>query len=336
MLSAMQSRARIAPAVWLVAVVAGLGVSLGLPARAARDESEMWTPALAFYSGLLGQTGDAGVSSGPVLGPRVASTPTAAIRPPAEGGDLIMASFVAASLELMTPAVTQRFGKPRFFVHGDAAPSFAFTRALAREGAPAACGFADPIPAACAPPTLNPNISIQVSETSILGQGSDAAVEVKPWLISGGAGMALTVPIGERRIRIKPSVEYMQEEVEVSGTIHRAVQIQDPRPLFPGPGTPPPTIPRYRGIVLSGSGSKTFHGIGPGLEIEMDTRRAGPFLLALFVSGQAYRFLGDREISFSDANEFGETAEWSYEHHAWSYRGGVGMRFRFLPGLEER
>ena len=88
--------------------------------------------------------------------------------------------------------------------------------------------------------------------------------------------------------------------------------------------------------MLNGSGSKTFHGVGPGLEIEMDTRRAGPFLLALFVSGQAYKILGDREISFSASNEYGETADWTYENHSWVYRGGVGLRFRFLPGLEER
>jgi hypothetical protein len=245
----------------------------------------------------------------------------------------------------MTPAITQGFGKPRFFVHGDVAPSFAFTRALARESSPASCSFADPIPADCAPPTLNPAIRPQVAETTILGQGSETNAEIKPWLFSGGAGVAFTVPVGERRIRIKPSVEYMQEEVEVSGTVHRAVQTACATAAATCPGgafpptanqPPPPTIPNFRGIVLNGSDSKVFHGIGPGLEIEMDTRRAGPFLLALFVSGQAYRFLGDREMSFSAANEFGETAQWDYEHHSWAYRGGVGMRFRFLPGLEER
>jgi hypothetical protein len=330
MLSAMRSCGRSTSAGWLAV---GLVLALGAPALAATDESEVWAPALSFYSGILGQNGDAQVSSGPVLGPRLPTTPSAEIRPPADGGDLIMASFVAMSLEVMSPALTQSFGKPRFFVHGDAAPSFAFTRTLAREGAPASCAFADPIPAECAPPPLNSNANPAVSEPTVLGQGSETSAEVKTWLFSGGAGVAFTVPVGERRIRIKPSVEYMQEEVEVEGTVHRAIRTGTPAPQAPFPDG---ILPRYRGIVLSGSDSMTLHGIGPGLEIEMDTRRAGPFLLSLFVSGQAYKFLGKREISFSDSNEYGETAEWNYEHHSWSYRGGVGMRFRFLPWLEER
>jgi hypothetical protein len=131
----------------------------------------------------------------------------------------------------------------------------------------------------------------------------------------------------------------MQQEVEVTGTVNRAIQTGTTLPFPPAgspPAPPPPTIPNFRGIVLSGASSKTFHGVGPGLELELDTRRAGPFLLAVFVSGQAYRWLGDREISFSDSNELGETATWNYEQHAWAYRGGVGMRFRFLPGLDAR
>ena len=85
---------------------------------------------------------------------------------------------------------------------------------------------------------------------------------------------------------------------------------------------------------MQGSGKKTYHGIGPGLEVELDTARAGPFMLTIFLSGQAYKILGDRVVSFtgsfSDVYR-DETADWRFEKAAWSYRAGVGLRFRWLP-----
>jgi hypothetical protein len=165
-----------------------------------------------------------------------------------------------------------------------------------------------------------------VSETNVGGQGSSTTAEVKPLLLSAGAGVAFTLEPWERRLRIKPSVEYLREEIEVTGVVHRAEDTTPP----PIPGDT--TADRF--IEMQGSGQKTYHGIGPGLEVELDTARAGPFMLTIFVSGAAYKILGDREVSFTDSftDEFGtETAAWSFEKPAWSYRAGVGLRFRWLP-----
>jgi hypothetical protein len=326
----MRSPGLFASAAWLVA-----GVLLAAPVHAARDESEMWVPALAFYSGVVGQKAEGSITSGPVLGPALPGANRAELRPPTSGDDLMMTPFTTASIEVMTPALVSGFGRPRVFVHGDAGPSFAFTRVLAREETPgAACTFADPIPAECATTALNPILRITPRESNILGQGSQLTAEVRPWLFSAGAGVAFTVPVGERRLRIKPSIEYMRQEVEVTGSVFRAVATG---PTVAFPANPPlPTIPGFRGAVLTATTSEDFHGVGPGLEIEMDTRRAGPFLLALFISGQAYRFLGDGEIRMSASNEFGETADWTYQQNPWAYRGGVGMRFRFVPRLDAR
>ena len=62
----------------------------------------------------------------------------------------------------------------------------------------------------------------------------------------------------------------------------------------------------------------------------MDTVRLGPFMLALFANGQAYRLLDDRNIDLS-ATDGTNTAVWNVRLDRDAYRGGVGMRFRFFP-----
>jgi hypothetical protein len=220
--------------------------------------------------------------------------------------------FVAGSLELMTPGLTSVPGRPRLFVRGDAAASFAFTRDVAKEGSPGEF-------------EVSPNVVYPTQET-IRGQGSATTAEVKPLLISAGAGVAFTVDAWERRLRVKPSVEYMREEIEATGVLHRAARTRV---------DPPPTVDEFpegfRLIELSGDKKQVFHGIGPGLEIEADTGRAGPLILTVYLAGQAYAFLGDLEMEFSDTNEYGETATWRFEKDRWGYRAGVGVRFRWVP-----
>ncbi len=291
------------------------------PERRARDETERWVPAFSFYSGVLLQNAEGAISSTPLTGPHVPSslelscldgTTTDRIRCPASGDDLMVTPFVAGSLELMTPGLTSVPGRPRLFVHGDAAASFAFTRDLAKEAVPGEFEAIESVSPA--------------KESSVRGQGSELSAEVKPLLLSAGLGVAFTVDLWERRFRIKPSVEYLREEIEVTGVMHRAVQIRElPAPL-------PENYPDgFREIQLSGSDKRSFHGIGPGFELEADTMRAGPFMLTAYLAGQAYAFLGDLEMEFSEATEFDETATWSFEKNRWGFRAGVGLRFRWVP-----
>jgi len=68
----------------------------------------------------------------------------------------------------------------------------------------------------------------------------------------------------------------------------------------------------------------------------MDTARAGPFMLTVFLSGKAYKMLGNLGMDLTGSvatEEFGTvtTADWSFEKDPWSYRAHVGLRFRWLP-----
>jgi hypothetical protein len=67
-------------------------------------------------------------------------------------------------------------------------------------------------------------------------------------------------------------------------------------------------------------------------------------MLSVFVGGQAYRMLGDRDVNLMDSAMVDVpddnpstpatqevSAKWEFHKHAWSYRGGLGLRFRWLP-----
>jgi hypothetical protein len=119
----------------------------------------------------------------------------------------------------------------------------------------------------------------------------------------------------------------VREKLRVTGQVHRAVQIWEPA----GPGDRLVENDDFRFIQLNAGESKLYHGVGPGIEFEGDVSRTGPFVLSVYLSGQAYRFFGNLDVDLSDTNEFGETANWSFSKQAWGWRARVGLRFQWLP-----
>lgn len=291
------------------------------------DERDRWVPALSVFGGFLRLKHHGSLASGQVEGPRAdvseVQSPTK-IRPDAAGGSTPVVPLVGGSLELMTPRLFRAAGSPRLFAHGDLAASFSDERTLAGEGTPDDIMLTSPLPS---------NIT-GLFEPVWLGQGSRTISELQPLVASAGVGVAFSVDLGGRRIRIKPSFEWLREELEVKGVVQRVVQAEGP---FPDPFGRPRGAPveegfdNFRLISLTDTREKTFHGLGAGLELEGDATRLGPFVLSIYLSGQGYRFLGDREVAFSVTNEFDETAEWTFEQDAWGWRGNVGLRFRWLP-----
>ena len=123
--------------------------------------------------------------------------------------------------------------------------------------------------------------------------------------------------------RIKPSAEYLQQKLEVIGRVNRTVQlVNDPPDASPG---------NFRFIELQGRDRKTYYAFGPGLEIEVDANRLGPFLVSPFVAGRAFYFYGDLDVKLSDENEFGESAQWKFQQDQWQWDGHIGVRLRWDP-----
>jgi hypothetical protein len=259
------------------------------------DKSRKWVPSLALTSGILISSARGEVSS--------------TVRPSAIGSDNLTSPWLGGSLEIMTPSWEPLGERTRFFVHGGVAGNFGFERDLAKEGAPG--------------PFIVPEC-LKCVEELVRGQGSVTRVEPTGFQASAGVGFSITIDTEWRPIRIKPSLEYLVEEVQVSGLVHRAkIDNSDPNNLS------------FDLFSISGAEEKFFHSIGPGLEIEADITRKGPLLLALTASGGAYHILGNRDVEFSSTDATGtESATWSYRKGPWTYRFDVGMRFRWAPRVD--
>ena len=314
-----------------------LALVVGLPAHAkeARDESEQWVPAFGMYFDVLRHKARGSVQTSEILGPPFPAgcllspfpgfprMPTGALCPRSlppfnsgallaptdQGSDTNVTTMVGGNLELMSPRLTERFLMPRFFAHLDLAASFGFERNLAGTGTPGA--FARPIPS---------QNSADIFEVAVFGQGSRTRTQVERLVWSAGTGIAFTVDAFQRRIRIKPSFEWIREDIEVSGVVNRAVQLAQDTTNFGD----------IRPVSLSAKRKVRYHGFGPGLELEADAVRTGPVIMSVFALGRAYHFSGSLTETLFASNQFGEFAQWQIEHERWAYRAGVGIRFRWV------
>ena len=156
----------------------------------------------------------------------------------------------------------------------------------------------------------------------MVGQGTRTSAETQPLAISAGAGVAFSFDIGERRVRLKPSFEYVREQIEGTGEMRN---VSGTRESVDGVVQVP-----FDKTLLFGSRKKTLHGLGGGLEIEMDAAKVGAFDLSIFAGAQVYRLLGDRSFEFA-SSEGTNTTSWSVTVDRLLYQAGVGLRFRYLP-----
>jgi hypothetical protein len=246
------------------------------------------------------------------------------------GSDTSIAPLVGGSLELMTPSPLDGFLYPRLFVHGDYAASFAFERNLAGKGSPG-----EFLP----PETYSPQAN-DIEERAVRGQGSRTRWQLDRDLWSAGGGIAFTATVFQRTVRIKPSFEWVHLSQDFIGVVHRAVKQRIPSQpqIVTNPGQPNwrgqvvlDDLSGFRLLSLTQTDTKEFDGIGPGLEVEVDTARLGPILTSVFVQGRGYHLIGNLDQKLTATNEFGESATWTIEPEQWMYRAGVGIRFRWVP-----
>ena len=266
--------------------------------------------------------------------PAPGSTP---LRPASSGHTRALSSFVGASLEAMTPAIPIPT-RPRVFLSGEIVPTFASNYDPAGEGDPSCVRGPEPGDQ-CARDQVVPR-NRAFGEDAANGQGS--LVETTYDTLSFGAnlGIAFPVSVGERRLRIKPSVGWLSYEVEVEGQVVDAECNPPSRCTDVDGGGPTDGPGQLRETILMGSDTQRFHAIGPGLDVEMDTGRFGPLGTSIFLGGRVYRTLGDRSIVFESSQTYGNdglplanqavAARWEAEMNPWMYRVGVGLRVQWL------
>jgi len=144
----------------------------------------------------------------------------------------------------------------------------------------------------------------RASETLVSGLGTKMVVTEDDWAWGGGAGVAFTFELFGRRLRVKPSIEYQRRTLTIESTANSALPSNEPGTKFsrPNPDPPPARIaetipPQFNIVQLASEEEFDIDGLGPGLEIEMDTWQVGPVMLSLYLSGQAYKVLGDTELA---------------------------------------
>jgi hypothetical protein len=295
------------------------------------SEIERFVPSFSFYFDTLGQRAEAAIESSEVLGtpistggclvqvlPGLPPFPNGSVcpgsnlvlQPNQQGDDTNVVPMVGASIELMTPALLENWLRPRLFAHVDLSATFGFERNLAGSEKPGEMVI-PPLPAQFQ----------NTNERVVTGQGTRAKQQTKRWMLSGGAGFAFTTEVFRRTVRIKPSFEFVREEIDLIGAVHRAVALRSPASL---------SIDDYRLVRLATDSTETLYGLGPGLELEVDTVATGPVMLSVYASGRGYRFIGHLHTTLVASNESGETATFRFENEPWAWRGGIGLRFRLV------
>ncbi len=304
---------------------------------------DKWVPSLVLTGGVLIQR-LYGVANSVKF--EDGSTDSVPLQGRFEGDDLVVAPFVGAALELMTPALSIPT-RPRFFLSGEILPTFASTRNLAFQGEPGCVRGPEP-EAICTVDQDGP-VDVPFGETSLNGQGTRTSAKIDTLVFGASMGVAFPFKFRGREFRIKPSVAWINYKVNATGLVVDGEcglfpDLTDPSRLvsrctnitFPAPGS-------VRETVLEATASQHFNGIGPGLDIEMDTGRYGPLGVSLFLGARAYAILGDRDFVFGDTESFDDqlgmdtaVGVFGVEVDPWMYRAHVGIRFQWLGSLAEK
>jgi len=291
-------------------------------------ELERWVFSGGLEAGLYGTTADGDFSGTPLVGPRATNLNASddvdtLVRSQEDSGD-VLSGLVGGNFEIMTPGWLDVPTQPRLFMDLSLLGVLSSETSVARIGDPGEFSIPDGIPLA-AP---------FVGELILRGHGTQITSQHQNYQLHAGLGAAFTFDFEEERVRIKPSFVYSRTQNRISAEASRAVRIVNFDPFVGNMRLR--TLDHYRLIYLADDFTKVYHGIGPALEVEYDTRnRIGPFLLSIFLKGAGSYLLGDRETEFLLANpEFPEeTVRFHYKNDRWAYRATTGVRFRFVPKL---
>jgi hypothetical protein len=236
------------------------------------------------------------------------------IQPTSDDDQVEVTPIAGMDFEVMSPQIAEDYGAPRFFIDVNMSAMIGRRDDLGKVGI-----IGDMI---VPQPEFNPTL---IPETVIEGQGSKVDVTMEPFAVRAGIGMAFTHDFGEARIRFKPSVVYNRFEIKVVGQTHRAVQLTDR----------PTDLSEFRLIALRDARKDVFHGIGPAMEIEMDSGRVGDFVTSIFLKGHVSFVIGDTETELQanngDPAGAGEYSRYKTEVSRWSSRVSTGFRIRWNP-----
>jgi hypothetical protein len=316
----------IARTLLLLAIVALLLV--GAAPAAAQEAGDRWIASVAAISGITFQDWEGDAES---VVCRDCTLPDPfgreePLRAPVDGDDRDVTPMVGANFELMTPELPLP-GTPRVFLAGEIAGAFGTERKIAQDGEPGTVG--SPAPEGSQDQT-------PFGDDVAIGQGSEVVATMQEIAYGAYLGVAFPIELYGRTLRIKPALAWIRYEVEIEGLIVDA----DCRELLNRTecNPNPPLNGFLRETRLPASDTEAFDGLGPSLDIEMDTGRMGPLGTSIFLGARVYRMLGDQDVELRSGpiafdDQLGQdeaAARYRFEVDDWMYRIGIGLRFAWL------
>ncbi len=175
-------------------------------------------------------------------------------------------------------------------------------------------------------------IGFRMPVVSVNNLGSATKVEARALGWSAGAGFAFDAAIGDLHFRIKPGIEWLWQKDRLRTQLSAAASV----------GGDPLECAPCRLLHIDTTTTEEFHSLGPSLEVEFDGARVSEnVMLTVFTSIQALALLGSRTSDLSgtgtwttngvDSGIPDSTVTSKYKRDRWSYRFGVGIRFRWFP-----
>ncbi len=291
------------------------------------ERSALWIPSVAIHTGVTVQNWSGSVDSTLIPGPGAADPTPVPIRPSKTDQNLDVSPVVGLSLELMSPELPVP-ASPRLVIGAEMVPIFGFERSVARNGDPSTLR-----------PPLPPGSTIRFDEDKFVGQGSKVTSEMDKLAWGAYMGMSFPFELFDRSLRIKPNVSWLRYRLDFTGLVSDAECIT-PSLISPTDCNAPTSS--VRAISLAMDTSKSFHAIGPGIDLEMETSVFGHIGSAIFVGFRAYRVLTDRRVEFGATQTFNDpigtgdvtNARFSTKVNSWIYRAVFGFRVELQGFLD--
>jgi hypothetical protein len=300
---------------WIAVLVLAGAVASGAAAESPDELSRGWEPAFSVGFDVQNQGFETNVESDPLVFDSTTITYTGLGVSGSDSATVLSSNF-RFDAALYTPTLFTRGGAPRFFAHAGAQVPLSEDFAILRDNQEFNRG--DPriiLPGNAYCPTGELVDSKRVV-TCDHSSTADMNYEIS-WY--AGLGVELTLPIGQRRFKLRPSVDYYAQPLSIDGNVARVDRTVQNFQL----GTVDGEI--VRALSVSASAEELVHALGPRIVFDVEAARVGAFSLNVFLESQFYWIVSERDIFFSGQSADG-TADFQVKLRPLIAQGGAGMR----------
>jgi hypothetical protein len=305
-------------AVWTIAAALASGAS----AEPLDEPSRGWEPAFSVGFDVQNQGFETSVDSDPLVFDSDTGTYNDGLGVFGSESTTLLSSVFRFDGAFYTPSIIAGGGAPRLFVHAGALVPLSEDFAALRENQEFLATnpiirFA-PYNSFC--PT-GPNRDV-VDGKPVVSCDHAATADVNydiSWY--AGLGVEFTLPIGQRRFRLRPSVDYFGQPLRFDGSVTRVDRTEQ------NPNLDPPTVAGeiIREPTVSVSASELVHALGPRLTLDVEVARLGAFSLNPFLEAQLYWILSERDFTFRGQSADG-SADFRVKLRPLIAQGGAGLR----------